>query len=221
VKPDFRSQSVCRARKVRHLFTCYHFHMRLILGIDEAGRGPIAGPVAVGVVAVAEDFDLLAAFPGLNDSKQLSEKKREVLFALLEEQVKHGAVQFRVEFSGSEMIDREGIVPAVRAALNKGIEKLLPEPSGGKIFLDGALRAPSAYEQETIIGGDGLVPVIMLASVAAKVMRDRFMTQEIAPRFPDYNFEKHKGYGTRAHYEALAAHGLCPEHRRTFLKALA
>jgi ribonuclease HII len=207
---------------VRHfLLLCwYDFAMRMILGVDEAGRGPIAGPVSVGVVAVREGFDLLAAFPGLNDSKQLSEKKREVLFALLEEAVKTGDVQFHVEFSSASMIDEEGIVPAVRAALYKGIENLLPNPANGKIFLDGALRAPDHYEQETVIGGDGIVPAIMLASVAAKVVRDRYMQQEIASRFPEYGFAKHKGYGTKAHYEALAMHGLCFEHRRSFLKSL-
>jgi ribonuclease HII len=190
----------------------------MIVGVDEAGRGPIAGPVSVGVVAVAERFDLLAAFPGLNDSKQLSEKKREKLFELLAEHARVGDVQFHVEFSSAAMIDEKGIVPAVRAALDIGVRKLLPDAGNGKVFLDGALRAPSEYEQETIIGGDGIVPAIMLASVVAKVMRDRLMVQGIAPQFPAYNFEKHKGYGTAAHYAAIKEHGLCPEHRRSFLK---
>lgn len=191
-----------------------------ILGVDEAGRGPIAGPVSVGVVAVAEGFDLLAAFPGLNDSKQLTEKKREKLFVLLEERVTAGDVRFHVELSSAAMIDEEGIVPAVRAALNIGVRNLLPDPSEGKVFLDGSLHAPAEYEQETIIGGDGLVPAIMLASVAAKVVRDRLMVQ-LAETYPLYSFEKHKGYGTKAHYDAIAEQGMCPEHRRSFLKSLA
>ena len=194
--------------------------MSLILGVDEAGRGPIAGPVSVGVVAFEEGFDLLAVFPGLNDSKQLSEKKREVLFGILEEQVRHGNVKFQVELSSAQMIDEKGIVPAIRLALDKGVKALLPNSLGGKVFLDGALRAPSEYEQETVIGGDGIIPAIMLASVAAKVVRDRLMVNEIAKQFPAYNFEKHKGYGTKAHYAAIMEHGLCNEHRRTFLKSI-
>jgi len=199
--------------------------MAVTIGIDEAGRGPIAGPVSVGVIAYEEGFDLLGAFPGLNDSKQLSEKKREVLFGILEEHVAAGNVQYRVELSSSQMIDEKGIVPAVNAALERGLKSLLPKPfdtdgnETGKVWLDGALRAPSEYLQETVIGGDGLIPAIMLASVAAKVVRDRMMVQEIATRFPDYSFEKHKGYGTAAHYAAIKEHGLCDEHRRSFLKS--
>ncbi len=198
--------------------------MKWILGVDEAGRGPVAGPVSVGVVAVEEGFDLLAAFPGLNDSKQLTEKKREVIFeklvAMTHPELGSGALRFTVHLSSAQMIDAEGIVPAVRSALNKGVLELLPNPAEGKVFLDGALRAPDAYEQETVIGGDGIVPAIMLASVAAKVVRDRMMVREIAKRFPDYGFEKHKGYGTKAHYAAITEFGMCDEHRRTFLKGI-
>ncbi|MBA3789534.1 ribonuclease HII [Patescibacteria group bacterium] len=190
--------------------------MTTIVGVDEAGRGPLAGPVAVGAVAVEDGFDLLTAFPGLNDSKKLSEKKREMLFSILEEQSCAGNVRFRVEFSSAEMIDEKGIMPAVCAALERGVRNLLPDPEKGKVFLDGALRASSEYEQETIIGGDGLVPTIMLASIAAKVTRDRLM-QGIAKRFPAYGFDQHKGYGTKAHYAALIEYGLCEEHRRTFI----
>jgi ribonuclease HII len=192
--------------------------MSLIIGVDEAGRGPVAGPVSVGVVAVEKGFDLCAAFPGLNDSKQLSEKKREALFLLLEETAARGEVAFRVEFSSAKMIDDEGIIPAMRSALSRGLQALLPNPAQGKVFLDGSLYAPAEYEQETIIGGDGIVPAIMLASVAAKVVRDRMMVGEVAKRFPSYGFEKHKGYGTKAHYVAITEHGFCEEHRRSFLK---
>jgi ribonuclease HII len=194
--------------------------MSLIIGIDEAGRGPIAGPVSVGVVAIEEGFDLLAAFPGLNDSKQLTEKKRERLFELLEEQVVLGNVKFQVELSPASMIDEKGIVPAIKASLERGLRALLPSPVSGKVFLDGSLHAPEEYEQETIIGGDGIVPAIMLASVAAKVVRDRMMVNEVAMKFPAYNFEKHKGYGTKAHYAAITEHGICEEHRHSFLKGI-
>ncbi len=194
--------------------------MQYILGIDEAGRGPIAGPVSAGVVAVEEGFDLLTAFPGLNDSKKLSEKKREILFTLLEEHVAAGNVRYHVELLSAAQIDEEGIVPTIRSALMSGVASLMPNPADGKIFLDGSLHAPKEYEQETIIGGDGIVPAIMLASVAAKVVRDRFMV-ELAHQYENYGFEKHKGYGTKAHYEALKLHGLCREHRRSFLKGIA
>jgi ribonuclease HII len=192
-----------------------------IIGVDEAGRGPVAGPVSVGVVAVEEGFDLLAAFPGLNDSKQLSEKKREAIFESLvgfcDPEFGGGQIRFVVNLSSAAMIDAEGIVPAVRSALYKGVREMLPNPAGGKVFLDGALRTPSEYEQETVIGGDGIVPAIMLASVAAKVVRDRLMVQ-LAEKHPGYGFEKHKGYGTKTHYAAITEKGMSNEHRKTFLK---
>ncbi|MEJ0054108.1 MAG: ribonuclease HII [bacterium] len=187
--------------------------MQTILGVDEAGRGPLAGPVAVGVVAIAEGFDLVAAFPGLNDSKKLSEKNRERIFALLE---KTAEVRYAVEFADARVIDAEGISKAIRDALSRGVRALVPDPSDVSVFLDGSLKAPAEYAQETVIGGDGTIPAIMLASVAAKVARDRLM-RELAKKYPSYGFEKHKGYGTAAHYAALRTHGPCEIHRHTFL----
>jgi ribonuclease HII len=191
----------------------------MILGVDEAGRGPLAGPVAVGVIAAADDFDIRAAFPGLNDSKQLSEKKREELFTILEEQVRVGTISYHVALGSAKQIDDEGIMQSVRVGVWQGVRTLMPNASDGKVFLDGLLKAPPEYSQETVVRGDSLIPAIMLASVAAKVTRDRLM-QEIAKRFPAYGFEKHKGYGTTAHYAALASHGLCEEHRLSFLKRI-
>jgi len=190
--------------------------MRFILGIDEAGRGPLAGPVAVGVVAVPERFDVLKEFPGVADSKKLSEKKREEIFTLLEKRTEQGEVCFVVEFESAETIDREGIVFSVHHALSRGVNALAPDAEKVRIQLDGALRAPNEYAQETIINGDELVPVISLASIAAKVVRDRLMV-ELSAQYPLYGFEKHKGYGTRAHYEALQKYGPCSLHRRSFL----
>lgn len=187
-----------------------------MVGVDEAGRGPLAGPVAVGVVKVAEGFDLLAAFPGLNDSKKLSEKKREILFAVLQEQIKEGNVQAVVCLSGETMIDEKGIAFAVRHALARGVRKLMPNPEEGKVFLDGSLKAPPEYVQETIIGGDATVPAIMLASVAAKVTRDRLM-KKLAAEHPLYGFDIHKGYGTKSHMAAIREHGPCVIHRATFI----
>lgn len=190
--------------------------MKSILGVDEAGRGPLAGPVAVGVVAAAPEFDFLAAFPGLNDSKKLTEKKREVLYELLLAEVQKGNVRARVCLSSETVIDTRGIAPAVRDALTRGVRALAPETDGVHIYLDGSLKAPKEYEQETIVGGDALIPAIMLASVAAKVVRDRLMLK-LALDYPQYGFEKHKGYGTKAHYAALKEFGLSPVHRRSFI----
>lgn len=187
-----------------------------LIGVDEAGRGPLAGPVAVGVVRVAEDYDILGTFPGLNDSKKLTEGKREELFAILREEILAGRVGAVVHLASHEKIDAQGIVPAVRGALVRGVRKLLPDPTEGRVVLDGALRAPKEYVQETIIGGDATVPAIMLASVAAKVTRDRYM-KKLAAKYPNYRFELHKGYGTKLHYELLKEFGPCEIHRRTFL----
>lgn len=190
--------------------------MAHIVGVDEAGRGPLAGPVAVGVVKVEEGYNLLEAFPGLNDSKKLSEKKREALFLKLQEEMKAGNIEAIVCLSSEQMIDEKGIAFAVRHALARGVRKLLPKPEEGKIFLDGSLKAPPEYLQETIIGGDATIPAIMLASVAAKVTRDRLM-KKLALEHPAYGFEIHKGYGTKAHIAAIREHGLSKIHRATFI----
>lgn len=189
----------------------------MVLGVDEAGRGPLAGPVAVGVVAVSEGYDILATFPGLNDSKKLSEKKREMLFKTLQEEMKQGNVKALVCLSSARMIDDKGIAYAVRHALDRGVRKLLPNPKEGKVWLDGSLKAPAEYAQETVIGGDGLIPAIMLASIAAKVTRDQLMLKTDATH-PLYGFKSHKGYGTKAHIEAIRKYGPCEEHRHSFLK---
>lgn len=196
-----------------------------MLGVDEAGRGPLAGPVAVGVVAVPEEFDVLNEFPGVADSKKLSEKRREKIFEMLEKRAEQSEARFTVEFEGADVIDKEGIVAAVRHALSRAVNKLAEcgsqtstsfLKSDFHVLMDGALRAPPEYSQETIINGDELVPIISLASIAAKVTRDRLML-EFAKKYPEYGFEKHKGYGTKLHYKMLKEHGLCDIHRRSFI----
>lgn len=187
-----------------------------MLGVDEAGRGPLAGPVSVGVVAVADGFDVAKEFPGVADSKKLSEKNREKLFQMLAARVVLGDVRFAVEFGSAETIDREGIAAAVRRAVSRGVNALAPDAALVRVQLDGSLKAPPEYSQETIINGDDLIPLISLASIAAKVLRDRLM-MELAQRYPHYGFEKHKGYGTKLHYEMLATYGPCAIHRRSFL----
>lgn len=190
--------------------------VRLVLGVDEAGRGPLAGPVAVGVVMVPEGFDVKKEFPGVADSKKLSEKRREKIFEMLNKRAEQGEVRFTVEFESADMIDEKGIATAVRRALSRGVNKLAPDSALVHVQLDGSLKAPPEYSQETIINGDELIPLISLASIAAKVTRDQLML-ELAKKYPEYGFEKHKGYGTKLHYEMLEKHGLCVIHRRSYI----
>ncbi len=191
---------------------------QFLVGVDEAGRGPLAGPVAVGIVVAPHDFDIRAVFPGVADSKMLTEKKRESIFEILRSlsQENHEyTARYTVVFSSSKEIDTLGITNAVRKAAWKGIHTLTPNASKTHILLDGLLHAPPEYQQNTIIRGDQTEPIISLASIAAKVERDHLM-RRLAKEFPHYGFEKHKGYGTDAHYEAIWRHGLCDIHRRTF-----
>lgn len=190
--------------------------MRPLIGVDEAGRGPLAGPVAVGFVRAMEGFDIAREFPGVADSKALSPKKREKIYELLASRQAQGDIMFRVEFESADAIDSKGIAVVIREAVARGIASLALEMRGVHVLLDGALRAPDTYSQETIIGGDATVPIISLASIVAKVERDRMML-ELAKTYPEYGFEKHKGYGTSAHYEQLRKYGLSAIHRKTFI----
>lgn len=189
---------------------------KLLIGVDEAGRGPLAGPVAVGVVAVPRRFDF-KLLKGVRDSKQMSELGREIWFERLRALEAEQKLRYIVVFSSATTIDEFGITRAVRRAVHRGVRHVAPEPAGARILLDGLLTAPREYEQETIVGGDDSEPLIALASVAAKVRRDRLMRRH-ALRYPQYGFEAHKGYGTKAHREALMKHGLCDIHRGTYCK---
>ncbi len=187
-----------------------------MLGVDEAGRGPLAGPVAIGIVAVPERFAITREFPNLVDSKQMSPLAREKMFGLLRARARQGDVRFCVRSTSAQRIDEWGLSRAVASAIARGVRFLAPEPRGISIYLDGLLKAPREYDQQTIIGGDEAVPIIALASIAAKVMRDRLMTR-LSKQFPEYGFEKHKGYGTEAHYDMLKKYGPSLIHRRSFL----
>jgi ribonuclease HII len=209
--------------------------IKYVIGIDEAGRGPLAGPVSVAAVALmsrhrldsdlrsnlgTERFDLGFGPPagGLRDSKKLSAKKREQWFVWLKQKQKNGELKFAVSLVGEKIIDRQGIVRAVKIGIKRCLDRLNLEPERCRILLDGSLHAPKIYKnQKTIIRGDEKIPLIMLASIVAKVTRDRKMIR-LAKISPHYGFEIHKGYGTRAHYRALHRHGLSPLHRRSFLK---
>lgn len=188
-----------------------------LIGVDEAGRGPLAGPVAVGVVAVPLGFDVRREFTEVNDSKLLSRQKRELIFIEAEKRASRGDIRFEVRFSDHLYIDRHGLTRAVLDPIEKGI-RALAAPSHSFVLLDGLLRAPEAYPQRTVIGGDLKVPLISLASILAKVTRDRTM-EELARFYPEYGFDQHKGYGTLEHRKAIRRHGLCAIHRKSFCTA--
>lgn len=193
--------------------------IEFLIGVDEAGRGPLAGPVAVGIVTTPRDFDIKKAFPGVADSKVLTEKKREEIFEEAFLYKERGEINFCVEFGSAELIDSIGITRAVKECVYRGIEKLAQKQDSVHILLDGLLHAPPEYSQETIIRGDATEPVISLASIVAKVSRDRLM-KKMAKEFPEYGFEKHKGYGTKAHQTAIQEFGLSEIHRRTYCRSL-
>ncbi len=186
--------------------------MRYIVGVDEVGRGPIAGPVAVGAVAIPNNFDW-STIVGVRDSKKMSHEARVRVYRRAQEL----GVLYAVGFSSVEMIDTEGIVPAIQNSLRLALGELALDPSMCDVRLDGGLKAPQEFKQQTtIIRGDASESSIGLASIMAKVERDFFMIEQ-SVAYPQYNFESHKGYGTKLHYAALKKHGLTPLHRRTFL----
>lgn len=195
--------------------------MSQILGIDEAGRGPLAGPVSVGVVKIDNNpstaLRVKKFFKGIKDSKQLTHDERELWFSLATEAKKKGELDFKVSLVSEKVIDRHGISYALRLGIKRCLLAMgaLPE---AQIFLDGALKAPERFvHQLTVIRGDEKIPVISLASICAKVIRDRKMIR-LAKKFPEFDFHIHKGYGTRRHLGALREHGATPFHRLSFLK---
>lgn len=186
--------------------------MRWTIGIDEAGRGPLAGPVAVGVFAVPDDFNL-NLLAGIRDSKKLSEKQREAWYATL---MPLPTARHRVSMVSAGHIDRHGIQHAIRSALGHALEKLELDSRECIVLLDGGLRAPEQYtNQTTIIRGDNSEPTIAAAAILAKVTRDHYMVER-ANEYPAYGFDLHKGYGTALHMSAIKQYGLCALHRRTF-----
>ena len=195
---------------------------KYLVGIDEVGRGPLAGPVAVGAVCIYAEHKTRVAklFPVTKDSKKLSAKAREEWVVRIREAEEAGFLTTSVAFVSPTAIDKNGIAPSIRLALARALEAVEHEIEHTCVLLDGGLRAPIHYKnQETIIKGDEKELVIALASIIAKVTRDKCMVA-LGKKFPAYGFEQHKGYGTRAHYEALEKHGLTPHHRKSFLKRL-
>ena len=191
--------------------------MKYTIGIDEAGRGPLAGPVAVGAVRLPIDFDVMHV-AGAKDSKKMTPRARERLYAVMCDLRVDGTLDFAVAFSDAAMIDRDGIVPAVRSALAHALDSAMGTiaPDECEVRLDGGLRAPERYKhQKTIIRGDQTEIAISLASIAAKVERDAILCQ-MAKDFPGYGLEIHKGYGTAMHQNAIRSLGLSPIHRASF-----
>jgi ribonuclease HII len=191
--------------------------LKYIIGIDEAGRGALAGPVSVGGILVTHDFDF-SLFSKVKDSKQLSAKIREGVFREVEKAIKEGLLSYHVALISEKVIDTKGITYAVRKGIEEILKKLAISPDQVSILLDGSLYAPKEYLfQKTIIKGDVTEPAISLASIMAKVTRDKKMIS-LQKKYPQYFFEIHKGYGTLLHREAITAHGLAAVHRRSFCK---
>ena len=180
-----------------------------ICGVDEAGRGPLAGPVCAAAVILPRDLEI----EGLNDSKKLTEKKRDKLFDL----IKESAVSYGIAFASVEEIEELNILGATYLAMNRAIAQLETAPA--LALIDGNRNAGIEVPSQTVISGDARCASIAAASILAKVTRDRYML-EMAEKYPEYSFEKHKGYGTKAHYAAIREHGISPIHRPSFLKKM-
>ncbi len=180
-----------------------------ICGVDEAGAGPLAGRVYAAAVILPQEFSL----PGLTDSKKLSEKKRDVLF----DQIKETALAFAIAYCEVEEVEALNILGARMLAMERAILAL--EPRADFALIDGNRNKGITTPNEMVVKGDEMSASIAAASILAKVTRDRYML-EMAALYPQYAFEKHKGYGTKLHYERLREHGISPIHRRSFLKNL-
>jgi ribonuclease HII len=186
-----------------------------IIGIDEAGRGPLAGPVAIGLCVVPVGFDF-SIFNNLKDSKKLSEKRREEVFSQMKVLQKEKKLNFGVALVSNNIIDDRGISFAINSGIEGLLKKVKIDTKSVRVLLDGGLKAPQEYtNQETIIKGDEKEAVISLASICAKVMRDHHMTK-LALEYPEYGFDIHKGYGTKKHIEVIKKYGLSIVHRRSF-----
>lgn len=185
----------------------YENGIKLICGVDEAGRGPLAGPVCAAAVILPPHVEI----PGLNDSKKLTDKKRRELYPIIKEK----AIAYGIAFADEKEIDEINILQATFLAMQRAIDQLEVKPDVA--LIDGNRAKDFGVPAETVVHGDSLSASIAAASVLAKVTRDDCMLR-LAEEYPQYAFEIHKGYGTKAHYAALTEFGPCPAHRMTFLK---
>ena len=189
--------------------TYFDSGLELICGVDEAGRGPLAGPVCAAAVILPKNVEI----PGLNDSKKLSDKRRRELFPVIKEQ----AIAYGIAFADHHEIDEINILQATYLAMQRAIDQLSVRPE--LALIDGNRAKDFGLPVKTVVHGDSLSASIAAASILAKVTRDDYM-ETMAHEYPQYDFQIHKGYGTKAHYAALEAFGPCPIHRMTFLKKL-
>lgn len=180
---------------------------KVVCGVDEAGRGPLAGPVCAAAVILPLDCEI----EGLNDSKKLSEKKRDALYDIIKEK----AVAYSIAMVDEKTIDEINILQATFEAMRQAIGGLSVKPDAA--LIDGNQKPHSGIEERPIVKGDAQSMSIAAASILAKVTRDRFML-ELDEKYPEYQFKKHKGYGTKLHYECLKKYGVSPVHRVSFLK---
>lgn len=181
----------------------------VVCGVDEAGRGPLCGPVCAAAVVLPVDCEI----EGINDSKKLSEKKREAIFDVIKEK----AIAYSVCMVDAKTIDEINILQATFKAMREAVEGL--SVKADIALIDGNQKPGLSIEQRTIVKGDAKSISIAAASILAKVSRDRYM-KEADEKYPEYQFAKHKGYGTKLHYEMIAEYGICDEHRCTFLKKI-
>jgi len=189
--------------------SCFAQGYKIVCGIDEAGRGPLAGPVCAAAVILPADAEI----PGLNDSKKLSDKKRRELFPL----IKETALAYGIGFADHQEIDEINILQATYLAMERALAQLKIKPDIA--LIDGNRAKDFGLPVQTVVKGDSLSASIAAASVLAKVSRDDLML-DMAEQYPEYGFEIHKGYGTKAHYAAIAENGPSSIHRMTFLKKL-
>lgn len=180
---------------------------KAICGVDEAGRGPLAGPVCAAAVILPDGYEI----PGLNDSKQLTDQKRRELFPVIKEQ----ALAYGIAMVDEKTIDRDNILNATFQAMRAAIDRMEVRPD--LALIDGNRLTDFGVEAVAVVKGDARVASIAAASILAKVTRDMFM-EEMDEIYPEYGFAVHKGYGTKRHYAAISEHGMCEIHRRTFLK---
>ena len=185
----------------------YEQGFQVICGVDEAGRGPLAGPVCAAAVILPKHHEI----PGLTDSKKLTDKRRRELFPLIKEQ----AVAYSIAIATHEEIDQINILQATFLAMQRALDQLGVKPD--LALIDGNREKDFGVEVQTVIKGDSLSANIAAASILAKVTRDDMML-ELAKEYPQYGFDCHKGYGTKQHYEALDTYGTCPFHRISFLR---
>jgi len=194
-------------------------NLKYLIGVDEVGRGPLAGPITICVFCISR-ASIKKHFAGIKDSKKLSPTKREEWFKKVNKLSRQGICEYRLASVGARIIDKRGITFSTRLAISRALKYLDRSPNSSMVLLDGGLKAPKVFiNQKTIIKGDEKEPIIALASVVAKVRRDRYL-DKLSKRFPKYGFEKHKGYGTSLHIKKLKKFGLSPEHRRSFLKGV-